>query len=53
MEPNEGTHWFHTVTRNTASHRRVEREEMEKKNGATEKKHTEIRERLLIHDKAG
>lgn len=41
------------MARKTASHERAEEEQIKKKNGATGKKHSEIRERLLIHDKAG
>lgn len=46
-------YWFHMMARKTASHERAEEEQIKKKNDATGKKHSEIRERLLIHDKAG
>lgn len=47
--------WFHMTERETASHERAEEEQIREKNGATHKKknHSEIRERLLIHDEAG
>lgn len=39
--------------RETAGHEGTEKEQIRKKNGETYKKHSEIRKRLLIHDKAG
>lgn len=41
------------MARKTVSHKRAEKEQIKKKNGATEKKQSKISERLLIHDKAG
>lgn len=37
MEPNGGTYWFHMMARKTVSHKRGEKEQIKKKNGATEK----------------
>lgn len=37
----------------TAGHEGTEKEQIRKKNGGMYKKHSEIRKRLLIHDKAG
>lgn len=39
--------------RETAGHMGAGEEQIRKKNGETYKKHSAIRKRLLIHDKAG
>lgn len=48
-------YWFHRTEREreTAGHEGTEKEQIRKKNGDIYKKHSEIRKRLLIHDKAG